>query len=229
MAIELRLDVMMAKRRVRSNVLARAIGITESTLSLLKSGKVRGIRFSTLDAILPCTRMPARRHSRIRARGRKPCARRADERKTRWICQTRLARMPLLAIMAALGGCIETPPIADIRGVYTVSGPPSVTVPFAFDDNRMFVDIAFVELDGSLRKTRAFVNMGAGAFELSNKLYRELDAGTRGARMQIGGMTQSPSRLLPCSRRTRPTIFRSISIPSTSGEVRRRSQGGRAG
>ncbi|HWA92370.1 MAG TPA: helix-turn-helix transcriptional regulator [Rhizomicrobium sp.] len=51
MAIALRLDVMMAKRRMRSNVLARAIGITESNLSLLKSGKVRGIRFSTLDAI----------------------------------------------------------------------------------------------------------------------------------------------------------------------------------
>lgn len=51
MAIFLRLDVMMARRRMRSNVLARAIGITESNLSLLKSGKVRGIRFSTLDAI----------------------------------------------------------------------------------------------------------------------------------------------------------------------------------
>jgi putative transcriptional regulator len=51
MAIVLRLDVMMAKRRMRSNVLARAVGITESNLSLLKSGKVRGIRFSTLDAI----------------------------------------------------------------------------------------------------------------------------------------------------------------------------------
>ena len=51
MAIVLRLDVMMAKRRMRSNVLARAIGITESNLSLLKSGKVRGIRFSTLEAI----------------------------------------------------------------------------------------------------------------------------------------------------------------------------------
>jgi putative transcriptional regulator len=51
MAILLRLDVMMAKRRMRSNVLARAIGITESNLSLLKSGKVRGIRFSTLEAI----------------------------------------------------------------------------------------------------------------------------------------------------------------------------------
>jgi putative transcriptional regulator len=42
---------MMAKRQVRSNVLARAIGITESNLSLLKSGKVRGFRFSTLEAI----------------------------------------------------------------------------------------------------------------------------------------------------------------------------------
>lgn len=51
MAILLRLDVMMAKRRVRNNALARAIGITESNLSLLKSGKVRGVRFSTLDAI----------------------------------------------------------------------------------------------------------------------------------------------------------------------------------
>jgi putative transcriptional regulator len=51
MAIVVRLDVMMAKRRVRSNVLARAIGITESNLSLLKAGRVRGVRFSTLEAI----------------------------------------------------------------------------------------------------------------------------------------------------------------------------------
>lgn len=51
MPIIVRLDVMLAKRQVRSNVLARAIGITESNLSLLKSGKVRGFRFSTLEAI----------------------------------------------------------------------------------------------------------------------------------------------------------------------------------
>ena len=51
MAIVVRLDVMMARRKVRSNVLARAIGITEANLSLLKSGKVRGLRFSTLEAI----------------------------------------------------------------------------------------------------------------------------------------------------------------------------------
>lgn len=51
MAIVVRLDLMMARRKVRSNVLARSIGITEANLSLLKSGKVKGIRFSTLEAI----------------------------------------------------------------------------------------------------------------------------------------------------------------------------------
>jgi putative transcriptional regulator len=51
MAIVVRLDVMLARRQVRSNELAKAIGITESNLSLLKGGKVRGFRFSTLDAI----------------------------------------------------------------------------------------------------------------------------------------------------------------------------------
>ncbi len=51
MAITVRLDVMLARRKVRSNELARAIGITDANLSMLKSGKVKGIRFSTLDAI----------------------------------------------------------------------------------------------------------------------------------------------------------------------------------
>ena len=45
------LDRMLADRKVRSNDLARAIGITPSNLSLLKSGKVKGIKFETLDAI----------------------------------------------------------------------------------------------------------------------------------------------------------------------------------
>ena len=49
--IVVRLDVVLAKRKLRSNVLARAVGITEANLSLLKSGKVKGIRFSTLEAI----------------------------------------------------------------------------------------------------------------------------------------------------------------------------------
>jgi putative transcriptional regulator len=51
MPIVLRLDVMMARRKVRSNVLARAIGITEANLSLLKSGKVKGMKFDTLEAL----------------------------------------------------------------------------------------------------------------------------------------------------------------------------------
>ncbi len=51
MPIVIRLDVMLAKRKVRSNELAQAIGITQANLSLLKSEKVKGIRFSTLEAI----------------------------------------------------------------------------------------------------------------------------------------------------------------------------------
>mgnify|MGYP000962079066 CR=1 FL=1 len=51
MAIVVRLDLVLAHRKVRSNDLARAIGITPSNLSLLKSGKVKGVKFDTLDAI----------------------------------------------------------------------------------------------------------------------------------------------------------------------------------
>jgi putative transcriptional regulator len=51
MAIVVRLDVMLALRKVRSKDLAAHIGITESNLSLLKSGHVRGVRFDTLDSI----------------------------------------------------------------------------------------------------------------------------------------------------------------------------------
>lgn len=51
MAIIMRLDVMLASRKVKSKDLAAAIGITEQNLSLLKQGKVKGIRFATLEAI----------------------------------------------------------------------------------------------------------------------------------------------------------------------------------
>lgn len=51
MAIIVNLDVMMAKRKIRSNVLAKEIGISEQNLSVLKNGKARAIRFSTLSAI----------------------------------------------------------------------------------------------------------------------------------------------------------------------------------
>jgi putative transcriptional regulator len=45
------LDVMLARRKMRSKDLAERIGITEQNVSLLKSGKVKGVRFDTLAAI----------------------------------------------------------------------------------------------------------------------------------------------------------------------------------
>ncbi|AJY41438.1 helix-turn-helix transcriptional regulator [Burkholderia humptydooensis] len=51
MPIIVKLDVMLAIRKVRSKDLAAAVGITEQNLSLLKQGKVKGIRFATLEAI----------------------------------------------------------------------------------------------------------------------------------------------------------------------------------
>ena len=51
MTIIVNLDVMMAKRKIRSKTLAQALGITEANLSILKTGKAKAIRFSTLAAI----------------------------------------------------------------------------------------------------------------------------------------------------------------------------------
>jgi putative transcriptional regulator len=51
MAIVVNLDVMLAKRKVRLMDLADAIGITPQNLSILKTGKAKAIRFSTLDAL----------------------------------------------------------------------------------------------------------------------------------------------------------------------------------
>ena len=48
MQIVVRLDVMLARRKMRSRELAELVGITEQNISLLKSGKVKGIRFETL-------------------------------------------------------------------------------------------------------------------------------------------------------------------------------------
>ena len=51
MPIIVNLDVMLAKRKMKSNQLAELIGITEQNLSILKTGKAKAIRFSTLNAI----------------------------------------------------------------------------------------------------------------------------------------------------------------------------------
>lgn len=51
MPIIVNLDVMMARRKIRSKELAEQIGITEANLSILKTGKAKAIRFTTLTAI----------------------------------------------------------------------------------------------------------------------------------------------------------------------------------
>ncbi|WP_333862939.1 helix-turn-helix transcriptional regulator [Sphingobacterium sp.] len=53
MAIVVNIDVMLAKRKMQSKELAELIGITQGNLSVLKTGKAKGIRFETLQAI--CT------------------------------------------------------------------------------------------------------------------------------------------------------------------------------
>ena len=51
MAIEVTLDIMLATRKVKSKDLAAHVGITDANLSLLKSGKVKGVKFETLSRI----------------------------------------------------------------------------------------------------------------------------------------------------------------------------------
>ena len=51
MPIIVNLDVMLARRKMRSRELAERVGTTEQNISLLKSGKVRGVRFDTLERI----------------------------------------------------------------------------------------------------------------------------------------------------------------------------------
>ena len=56
--IIINIDVMLAKRKMRSNELAERIGLTQANLSILKTGKAKAIRLTTLDAIcreLQCT------------------------------------------------------------------------------------------------------------------------------------------------------------------------------
>ena len=51
MAIRIDLDVMLARRKMTSGQLAMQVGITQANLSILKTGKAKAIRFSTLEAI----------------------------------------------------------------------------------------------------------------------------------------------------------------------------------
>ena len=51
MAIVINLDVMLAKRKMSSGELAAKVGITQANLSILKTGKAKAVRFSTLESI----------------------------------------------------------------------------------------------------------------------------------------------------------------------------------
>lgn len=51
MPIRINLDLMLEKRNMKSNELAEAVGITTANLSILKTGKAKAVRFSTLEAI----------------------------------------------------------------------------------------------------------------------------------------------------------------------------------
>ena len=51
MSIIINLDIMLAKRKMKSKELAEIVGITTANLSILKSGKAKAVRFSTLEAI----------------------------------------------------------------------------------------------------------------------------------------------------------------------------------
>jgi PDZ domain len=102
---------------------------------------------------------------------------------------TRIARMMTLVLPAALAACVQTPPIPDMaRAVTLPPGPASVTVPFHFEDNRVFVEVRFIKPDGSEHKALAFVNMGFVPVVVSNALYRELQpSATQPLRVKIGG------------------------------------------
>lgn len=51
MPIQINLDIVLAKRKMRSKELAESVGITEQNLSILKTGKAKALRLSTLEAI----------------------------------------------------------------------------------------------------------------------------------------------------------------------------------
>jgi hypothetical protein len=86
----------------------------------------------------------------------------------------RLTNALCAALLCALTGCLHLPPVPDMQAGVSAGGAASATVPFTLDDNRVFVEIAFLRPDGGTRKVLAFVNQGQGGLTISNKLFREL-------------------------------------------------------
>ena len=63
--IRINLDVMLAKRKMSLTELAEKVGITLANLSVLKTGKAKAVRFSTLDALCPRAGLPAGGHTGV--------------------------------------------------------------------------------------------------------------------------------------------------------------------
>ncbi len=69
MPIVVNVDVMLARRKMRLNELAERVGITPQNLSVLKTGRARAIRFSTLEKLCEVLAVPTRRFVRVRRAG----------------------------------------------------------------------------------------------------------------------------------------------------------------
>ena len=67
MPIRVSLDRVLLERRMSLTELADRVGVTIANLSILKTGKARAVRFSTLDGPLPRARLPARRPAGLRS------------------------------------------------------------------------------------------------------------------------------------------------------------------
>jgi hypothetical protein len=131
-------------------------------------------------------------------------------------------------LFCALGGCVHLPPVADMSHAVTreAGAPEAATMPFLFDDNRVFVEITFVKPDGTRRKALAFVNMGQGGFVLSNALFRELAPGPgKPVHMMFDTMpiAVDGAAFQPETLADNITIGFSSSAPTADGSARRDS------
>ncbi len=84
--------------------------------------------------------------------------------------------LPLALVLGtALAACVTPPPTPDMReGAADASPVASGPVPITFDDNRVFVPVTLIGVDGRERRTLALVNQGFAGPTLANALYREL-------------------------------------------------------
>ena len=69
--ITVNLDVMLARRKMSLTELSERVGVTLANLSVLKTGKAKAVRFSTLDALCRALDCPARRHPGVQRGGGK--------------------------------------------------------------------------------------------------------------------------------------------------------------